>query len=133
MTVACVKVFPKQRNLNLPYMLLSALATILTAVALTLRITLMHLRDDASAAKRAADASGLVLHALVVLPHPENRLAICQGDAHAFPDRLRVFSRERENISQEGFNALIHRAFRPGSLRALPCVFRRGSGTRVQA
>jgi predicted membrane-bound dolichyl-phosphate-mannose-protein mannosyltransferase len=38
MTVACVKVFPKQRNLNLPYVLLSALATILTAVALTLRI-----------------------------------------------------------------------------------------------
>jgi hypothetical protein len=33
MTVACVKVFPKQRNLNLPYVLLSALATILTAVA----------------------------------------------------------------------------------------------------
>ena len=60
-------------------------------------------------------------------------LAIGQGDAHAFPDRLRVFARERENISQEGFNALIHRAFRPGSLRALPRVFRRGSGTRVQA
>jgi len=44
---------------------------------------LMHLRDDASAAQRAANVSGLVLHALVVLPHPENRLAIGQGDAHA--------------------------------------------------
>jgi hypothetical protein len=75
--------------------------------------TLMHLRDDASAAQRAADASRLVLHALVVLPHPENRLAIGQGDAHAFPNRLRVFARERENIGQEGFGALVH--FRPGT------------------
>ena len=53
--------------------------------------TLMHLRDEASAAQRAADASGLVIHALVVLPRPENRLAIGQGDTHAFPDRVRVF------------------------------------------
>jgi hypothetical protein len=66
---------------------------------------------------------------LIVLPRPENRLAIGQGDAHAFPDR----SRERENIGQEGFDALVHRAFRPGSLRASPCVFRRRSGSRVQA
>jgi hypothetical protein len=72
--------------------------------------SLMHLRDDASAAQRAADASGLVLHALVVLPRPENRRAIGHGDAHVFPDRVRVFSRERENIGQEGFNALVHRA-----------------------
>jgi hypothetical protein len=35
--------------------------------------TLMDLRGDASAAQHAADASGLVLHALVVLPRPENR------------------------------------------------------------
>jgi hypothetical protein len=56
------------------------------------------------------------------------RLAIGQGDAHAFPDRPRVFARERENISQEGFDALIHRAFRPGSLRALPRVFRQARG-----
>jgi hypothetical protein len=67
---------------------------------------LMHLRDDAGMAQRAADASGLVLHALVVLPHPENRLAIGQGDPHAFPDRVRVLARERENIGQEGGRSL---------------------------
>ena len=80
--------------------------------------TLMHLRDDASAAQRAADPSGL---GCVVLPRPENRLAIGRGGAHAFPVRVRVFSRERENIGQEGFDALVHRTFRPGSLRASPC------------
>ena len=53
-------------------------------------------------------------------------LAIGRGEAHAFPDRIRLFSRERENIGQEGFDAL-HRAFRPGSMRASPCVFRRRS------
>ena len=60
---------------------------------------LMHLRDDASAAQRAADASGLGLHALVVLPHPENRLAIGQSDAHAFPELL---ARMREKQLKEG-------------------------------
>ncbi len=70
--------------------------------------TLMHLRDDASATQRTADARGLVLHALIVLPHPEYRLAIGQGDACAFLDRLRVFARERENVGQEQFDALVH-------------------------
>jgi hypothetical protein len=37
---------------------------------------LMHFRDDASAAQRAADESGLVPHALVRLLRPEDRLAI---------------------------------------------------------
>jgi hypothetical protein len=82
--------------------------------------TLMHLRDDASATQRAADASSLVLHALVA--SRTRKTAIGHGDAHAFPDRLRV-SPERENIGQEGFNALVYRAFRPGSLRASPCGF----------
>jgi hypothetical protein len=36
---------------------------------------LMHFRDDASAAQRAADASGLVPHALLRLLQPEDRLA----------------------------------------------------------
>jgi hypothetical protein len=36
---------------------------------------MMHFRDDASAAQRAADASGLVPHALVRLMRPEDRLA----------------------------------------------------------
>jgi IrrE N-terminal-like domain len=68
-------------------------------------------RDAEYHPRRCILFSGLVFHALVVLPRPENRLAIGQGDAHAFPDRLRVFSRERENIGQEDFDALVHRAF----------------------
>jgi hypothetical protein len=36
------------------------------------------------------------------------RLTIGEGDAHAFPDCIRVFARERENVGQEGFNALVH-------------------------
>ena len=59
----------------------------------------MHLRDDAGTAQRAADASGLVFHALVVLPHPENRLAIGQGDPHPFPESL---ARMREKQLKEG-------------------------------
>jgi hypothetical protein len=78
----------------------------------------MRLRDDASASQHAAGASGLVLHALVVLPRPENRFASGQGDAYAFPERVRVFSRERKNIGQEGFDALVHPALALGSLRA---------------
>jgi hypothetical protein len=43
---------------------------------------LMHFRDDASAAGRAADATGLIPHALVRLSHPKKCLAVGQGDAH---------------------------------------------------
>jgi hypothetical protein len=57
--------------------------------------------------------------------HPEERLAVGKGPAHPLADRVRVFARERENIGQEGYDALVHWAFRPGSLRASPCVFRR--------
>jgi hypothetical protein len=71
----------------------------------------MHLCDDTRAAESAADASGLVPHALVHLLRPEDRLAIPEGDAHALPDRLRFFARERENVGQEGFDALVHRVF----------------------
>jgi hypothetical protein len=88
-------------------------------------------RDDASAAQRAADAIGLVPHALVVLLRPENCLAIGQDDAHAFADRVRVFSRERENIGQEGFDALVRRAFRLAACEPRH-AFRRGSGSEVQ-
>ena len=68
----------------------------------------MYFRDDASAAQRAADASGLIPHALVRLLHPEDRLAVGKGDAHPLPDRVRFVSRERENVAQEGFDALAH-------------------------
>ena len=27
------------------------------------------------------------------------------------PDRVRLFARERENVAQEGFDALVHRVF----------------------
>jgi hypothetical protein len=69
---------------------------------------LMHFRDDASAAQRAADASGLVPHALVRLLRSEDRLAVREGDAHPLADRVRLFARERENVAQEGFDPLIH-------------------------
>src|SRR5262245_61101552 len=75
---------------------------------------------SASAAQRAARASGLVLHALVVLPRPENRLAIGQGDAK--PSRTAFGSSPvSENNGQEGFDALIHRAFPPLPPASSPC------------
>jgi hypothetical protein len=46
---------------------------------------LMHFRDDARAAQRAADANGLIPHALVGLPHSKERLAIGEGAAHSRP------------------------------------------------
>src|SRR5262249_3973885 len=45
---------------------------------------------------------------LVPLPRPEDRLAIPEGTAHALADRLRFFARKGENVSQEGFDALVH-------------------------
>jgi hypothetical protein len=94
--------------------------------------TLMHLRDGASATPRTADARGLVLHALVVLSHPEYRLAIGQGDAYAFLDRLRVFARERENVGQEQFDALVHLVVPPWQPASLTMRFRRGSRNWIE-
>jgi hypothetical protein len=71
----------------------------------------LQLIGYASAAQRAADASGSVLHALVRLLRPGDRLAIGERHAHTLADRVRVFARERENVAQEGFDALVHRAF----------------------
>jgi hypothetical protein len=59
----------------------------------------------------AVPAYDRVLKERILFPRRENRLAIGQGDAHAFPDRVRVFRHERENIGREGFDALVHRAF----------------------
>jgi hypothetical protein len=61
-----------------------------------------------SAAQRAAGVSRLVPHALLRLLQPEDRLALGEGDPHPLPDRVRLF-RERENVGQEGFDALVHR------------------------
>ena len=67
----------------------------------------------ASAAQRAAGVSRLVPHALVRLPHPEERLAACASDPHPLADRVRVFAREREYIGQESFDPLVYRVSRP--------------------
>jgi hypothetical protein len=32
------------------------------------------------------------------------------GDERAFPDRVRFYAPERENVGQEGYDALVHRA-----------------------
>jgi hypothetical protein len=69
---------------------------------------LMHLRDHPRAAQRTADSAGLVPHVLVRFLRPEDRFAIPDGGADTPTDRLRVFARERENVSQEGFDALVH-------------------------
>jgi hypothetical protein len=70
---------------------------------------LMHFRDDASAAQRAADESGIVPHALVRLLRSEDRLVVAESDAHLIADYVQFFTREGENVSQEGFDALVHR------------------------
>ena len=67
------------------------------------------MRGYASAAQRAAGVSRLVPHALLRLQQPEDRLALGEGDPHPLPDRVRLFARERENVAQEGFDALVHR------------------------
>ncbi len=71
---------------------------------------LMHFRDDARTAQRVADESGIVPHALVRLLRPEDRLAIRQGVAHSRANRIRVLTREGEDVGQESFDALVHQA-----------------------
>ena len=50
---------------------------------------------------------------IVRLPHPEERLAAGEGDPHPLPDRVQVFPGERQNVGQEGFDALVHRVSPP--------------------
>jgi hypothetical protein len=54
---------------------------------------------------------------IVRLPHPEERLAAGEGDPHPLPDRVQVFPGERENVGQEGFDALVHRVSPPYRLQ----------------
>src|SRR5271167_1156275 len=49
----------------------------------------LQLLGYASAAQRAAGVSRLVLHAHVRLRHPEERLAVGEGDAHPLVHRVR--------------------------------------------
>ena len=55
---------------------------------------------------------------IVRLPHPEERLAAGEGDPHPLPDRVQVFPGERENVGQEGFDALGPRVSPPYRLSA---------------
>ena len=55
---------------------------------------------------------------IVRLPHPEERLTVGESDPHPLADRVRVFARERENVGQEGFDALVHRVSPPYRLSA---------------
>jgi hypothetical protein len=100
--------------------------------------TLMHLRSDASAAQHAADASGLVLHALVVLPRSETRLAIGQGRStlaaceprHAFSADARGErgpSRKRLPAAASGPPGIKRRRPRGRAMAAMPS---RGGGKR---
>ena len=72
---------------------------------------LMHLLDHTSAAQGAAGVSRLLLHAFVHLLRAKDCLAVGQRGAHTIADRVRFFTRERENVGQEGFDALVHRVF----------------------
>jgi hypothetical protein len=72
----------------------------------------LHLLDHASAAQRVAGVSRLVPHALVRLLRSEDCLAVLERGSHTLADSVRAFACERENISQKGFNALVHRLFR---------------------
>jgi hypothetical protein len=74
--------------------------------------TLIHLRDDARAAQRAAYASGMILHVLVWLLRPEDRFTIRQGIAHPIVDRVRVLTRERKNFPPCGSSPSGYRSLR---------------------
>jgi len=66
----------------------------------------LQLLGYASAAQCAASMSRLVPHALLRLLQPEDRLALGEGAPHSLPDRVRFVAHERENVAQEGFDAL---------------------------
>jgi hypothetical protein len=74
-----------------------------------IREPLMHLRDDASAAQRAGRREPLgpscASSAGRYLPRATRTPLV---------HRVRLFARERENVAQEGFNALVHRVGFPG-------------------
>jgi len=53
--------------------------------------------DDASAAKRVACVSCLVLHAFVYLLRSEDLLVVSKSDAHAFANRVRIFTLKRQD------------------------------------
>jgi hypothetical protein len=52
--------------------------------------------------------SGLVPHAPVRFLRSEDRLVVAESHAHLIADYVRVFTREGENVGQEGLDALVH-------------------------
>ena len=62
---------------------------------------------EAAQQTRAGQASEA--YALFLFLRSKDFLAV--GDSYAQPlaDRVRVFARKRENVGQEGFDALVHR------------------------
>jgi hypothetical protein len=55
--------------------------------------------------------SGLFLHSSIDFLRSEDLLAVGKRDAHPLSYRVRIFALERQNVSQKGFNALVHRFF----------------------
>jgi hypothetical protein len=57
-------------------------------------------------------------------------LVTCEMNAHALTDPVRIFALKRQNVSQEGFYAIVHRnpALPPAGLA---CAFRKQSAFRV--
>jgi hypothetical protein len=68
-----------------------------------------HLFDQASAEQRLACVRCLVLHPSIHFLCPEQLLAIGKRTAHPLTDHVRIFALKREDVSQEGFNALVYR------------------------
>ena len=74
----------------------------------------LQLVGYASAAQRAGGRRERPCpHALVFFLRPEDFLTVGESDPHPLADRIRVFARERENVGQEGFDALVLRVSPP--------------------
>jgi hypothetical protein len=65
---------------------------------------------------------GMATDPPVRLLRPKNRLAVSESDADTLPDIVLFFTRERENVGQESFDALVHRV---SPLRSSPALFLR--------
>ena len=68
-----------------------------------------HLFDQASAEQRMACVRCLFLHPFIHFLCPEQLLVIGKRTTHPLTDYVRIFALKREDVSQEGFNALVHR------------------------
>ena len=64
---------------------------------------------EAAQQTRAGQASEA--YALFLFLRSKDFLAVGESYAHLIADHVRFFARERENVAQEGFDALVHRAF----------------------